>query len=297
MTINDYTTEAINRFLLYLQNCRRSQNTIRSYRADLFCFASWIKKDTRLPLITTKLIRDFISSSLNGNVPYSRRKSSPSTCNRRLSSLRVFFTWLTLEGMIFQNPSTNIDFIPCKKKLSPWLTREQIANLLYTAKRISPLNYMIFYILYHTAIRRSELCTLTISDLNFTTHTVTIHGKGEKIRYIPLLKEEMKPIQHYLSENPYSHSSGPLLLTEQNKPLKSKFIYDRITRISAMAHIPCVPHTLRRSRATHLINAGMPIECIRDLLGHSSVTTTECYAMIPHDAIRRAYDRIAPQLL
>lgn len=297
MTINDYTSEAINRFLSYLRDCGRSENTLRAYRADLLCFATWLKPGTRLPVITTKHLNSFLTASRGGRVQNFTIKSCPRTCNRKLSSLRVFFTWLTREEIVSKNPAINIDFISYKKGVPPWLTRGQVANLMHAAKRISPLNHMIFHLLYYTAVRRAELAKLSIADINFATHTITVYGKGDKINFIPLLPEEMKPISRYITTSAPRPPIANLLLTEQGKELNTKYIYDRVTRISARAGIPCTPHTLRRSRATHLLNAGMGMVYVRELLGHASIKTTEGYAMTPRDAVRRAYDRIAPKLL
>lgn len=297
MTINDYTTEAINRFLNYLRDLERAPNTVRAYRSDLLWFVDGLKPGTRLPAITSKQIRSIFLSSRSHHLPYTSKRPSTNTFNRRLSSVRVFFTWLTREEIILKNPALNFDFLPRKRSLPPWLTRGEITNLLYCAKRISPLNYMIFYILYYAALRRSELAALSPNDINFTTNSVVVHGKGNKIRYIPLLKDEIIPIRKYIKSSMPYPPDCKLLLTEQDKPLNTKFIYDRVTRISRNARIPCTPHTLRRSRATHLLNAGMPMAYIRDLLGHASITTTEGYAIVPHDALRRAYNRVAPELL
>ena len=296
MKITDYENACLSRFVEYLDSRGLAQNSIRSYRADILSFLSWLPPETRVIEITRKHIERFITASRQGRVPYSKGKAKPSTCNHRLTAIRKYLDWLELQDAISRNPARGIEFLRTKQPVASWLSKDQVNNLLYHTKKRSRLDYIILHMLYYSALRCGELTRLRRRDIDLDELTITIHGKGEKTRYVPMTRPEIRALRSWITDTGPIPENEPVILNLQKKPLTTKFIYDRVTRAGRRLGLHCSPHTLRHSRATHLLNAGLAMAYVREILGHESIRTTEIYSHVPKDAVRRAYDRVTKEL-
>lgn len=284
---------------LFLEQCllkNLSPLTVRSYNSDLLCFFTWLNSGTRLPDISTKTITTFINASRRGTLGNEYSKASPATCNHRLVCLRCFFSFLVSIGTMKTNPASVLPLFRLPPSDREWLPTGIISHLLLTAKKKSPLDFIIVYVLYTSALRRHEICSLRKSDIDITHKTITIHGKGNKVRCVPVLDHEFKPILSWLRHNSPATPDSPFIATLQGKPCTDKFINDRITRIARRCRVHCTPHVLRRSRATHLLQKGMALPELREFLGHSSIKTTELYAIVPPKAVKTSYAQAAAKM-
>lgn len=296
MTITPYDSEAIIRFLGDLQTRGMAPNTVRSYRVDLISFLSWLPPETRFPDVKTKDIEKFMRDGISGKVPPHYVRCAPRTVNHRLTVVRKFFGYLVHNGSLNRNPADGIPFLRTKQRLADWLNLDQTQHLLYYAKKCGELTYIIVHTLYYPALRCAELSNLLISDIDLPNASITVRGKGGKIRYVPLLPRELQPVKDWIFHVDPCPKGTFFLGNSTNSPISCKCIYDHVARAGRAAHMKVNPHMLRHSRATHLLNHGLRLEYIRDILGHVSVKTTECYAHTPREAVAEAYTRTAAAL-
>ena len=291
MPTTDYQQHSLNLFLNYLIGQNKSPLTNKKYREDLAAFFSWLGPDIRFPEVTEKTIRSFIAFSLSGGgVPLSPTHE-PTTCNRRLSTLRRFFDFLKYTEVIKNDPSKPVPYLPIARRLPEFLSQDQVSRLLYYAKRESIFDYSLIHTLYYSAARSSELCMLSRSAVDFTNNRILFHGKRGRDRYVPMLPKDLKPLSAFSRACHKFFSFDRFFCTPQYKPVSSNYLLSRVTTIARLADLSCHPHLLRHSRATHLLQAGLNLYYIKEILGHSTITTTEIYAHIDDPHLKEAFTR------
>ena len=247
-------------------------------------------------------IRNFLTDELNAGI-------SKRSCKRRLSSLRHFYYYLVDQKIVKDNPFLLVDSPKTDKKYPHALYRDQIQEILTeNAKRTDDLairDQAILSLLYYCGLRASELVDLTLQDINFRTRIVRVLGKGNKERLVPFTDEAKDAVQRYINE------SRPKLLIQKNvttsllflsdyphDPTKLKepkmttrgleYILDEIEKKTG-TFVGLHPHLLRHSFATHLLENGADLRVIQELLGHSSLNTTQVYTHISAEAMKQAY--------
>ncbi|MCX7828676.1 MAG: tyrosine-type recombinase/integrase [Thermanaerothrix sp.] len=277
-------------FLEYLALERGlSGNTISAYRLDLIKYADFCAKRGRDAIPPDP---ETVSLFLVDLQRLGYAKSSVQRAGACIRSLSRFL------GECGEEPG-KVPMLPSKPSAMPSiLTEGEVARLLEATSGEGVLDVRdraIIELLYGCGLRASELCGLSMRDLDLSSGTVRVFGKGEKVRVLPLVGEPRKALERYLSMR--GSSDGPVFLSNGGKGLKREDVWKIIRRRGTKAGIASSrlhPHVLRHSCATHLLRHGMDLRALQCLLGHSSVRTTEVYTHFDLE-LRDVYDRSHPR--
>ena len=293
-------------FYDYLKKERAfSSHTIDAYRNDLDRFILSFPKTLSNPnQIDKDMIYNFLSEEFDKNY-----KSK--TIARRLASIKSLFKYLIRSEQISQNPSINIKTPKVEKKLPNFVDIKVIDKLMEipdikTTKGLR--DRAIIELFYSTGIRLSELANLDLSSIiidsnNNTgeeTYMVKVLGKGEKERIIPFGKEAKYWIDKYLNTRGFSINSGlgnlPLFANSKEKPVAYSTIKRRIRNYIKLVSEGerLGPHILRHSFATHMIDRGADIRSVQELLGHSSLSSTQIYTHIKPERMKKIHANAHP---
>ncbi|OYD15163.1 hypothetical protein CH333_06425 [candidate division WOR-3 bacterium JGI_Cruoil_03_44_89] len=283
-------SQQIESFLSFLKSERDvSEHTLRAYRNDLTELADWLAefpKITDVSRISRRNVRDFLGSLAR----YGYERSSIS---RKTSSLKSFFKFLSRENIVEVDPTLNIKYPKPKRKLPSFLSIDEINKLF--DENLSERDRAIIELIYGTGMRASEICSLNTKDVDFANETARVMGKGRKERILPLTRKAMDAIRNYLS--PLRNKNTPLFLNKFGKRLSQRSLQRIVGRcirsVADLAHSS--PHTLRHTFATHLLDRGCDLRTVQELLGHSSISTTQIYTHITPERLKRTYKRAHPR--
>jgi len=299
----------ISKFLADIRNNRNySENTIISYKNDLYQFEKFIiTSGFRFDEIDLNILKSFLAevadpNSRMFNVEKTKEfKYSAGSVSRKISTLKSFFKYLYSKRIIPKNYASFLTFPKKAKKLVQYLKQKDTEKLFDSKKLIdlSILELAILETFYSTGMRAAELLTLKLSDINFTNNTLKVLGKGRKERIIPFGDNCKKAINDYLVIRKLINTSNSdiLFLNKNGKKLYPMYVY-RIVRksISSVSDLKKKsPHVLRHTFATHLIENGADIRAIQELLGHSSLSTTQVYTHISADKLKKVYEKSHPK--
>lgn len=283
-----------------------SPNSIASYSRDLAKFEKFLVETKRDFLkLSAHDITDFAVSLKDDNL-------SLSSVNRAISGIKGFYRYLALENGVV-DPTTEISSARLTRKLPKALTIDEVTRLIESADRegdpISPRDRAILELLYSTGARVSEIIGLNVADFSLSSttdgdvHIVKVKGKGSKERLVPLGKFAVAAVDNYLTrvrpalvaKNP--RSEGALFLNSRGKRLSRQSAWQVVLDAASATGLngKVSPHVLRHSFATHLLDGGADIRVVQELLGHSSVTTTQIYTLITIDKVREAYSTAHPR--
>lgn len=271
-----------------------SENTIKRYDNNLKKFRTFFEN---------KSVENIDESDLNEYLKhlYNLGLSSKSVSNN-LSSVKSFYKYLNLFQNIKVNPANNIEMPKLKRSLPKTLSYEDVSNLLdidindYYDYR----NKAMIELMYSSGIRVSELVNLLIHDLNFENNTVRVFGKGSKERIIPIGDFASESVRDYLNYSRGWLSKGKiseyLFLNNHGNKLTRQAFFKILKRLAISKGIKASfsPHTLRHSFATHMLQNGADLRSIQELLGHSSISTTQIYTSVSSDYINKNYHRYHP---
>lgn len=292
-----------------------SANTVKSYRDTFILFMRYCVQTRNLKTekitldaITKELIEDFLAWLETD------RGCSRSTRNQRLAAIRGFYRYLQTEAPEHMHRSQQIAAIPMKKVPQPsaqYLTLDGIRVILGepdTRTAAGRRDLVLLTLLYDTGARVQELADVAVGDVRLAAPaTVTLTGKGNRRRVVPLMTQTAKLIGQYLADNELTHHTyrqRPLFQNRSCAALTRAGITYILRKYSSRAHarhpelVPkgISPHCLRHSKAMHLLQAGVNLVYIRDVLGHVSVKTTEVYARadsrIKRQALEQAYEPV-----
>lgn len=290
-----------------LQERNRSPLTIDAYARDVELFGAFLAGESVLdengkrkawPQLLTAShndVRRFVAD-LAG-----RRKYQMVAVRRKICSLRSFYKYLKYERLREDNPAADIPPPPVEKKLPKVLGQPEVGKLLTTERADwSPFQRLrasaIMELLYGSGVRRAEVARIDLNDVNLRDRTVSVHGKGAKQRLVIINRATVDAIQRYLGVRP--KTADPALFVgvggKRLTPRHVWYIFKEMYKISGVEE-PASPHTLRHSFATHLLQNGVDLVTIKDLLGHESVATTQIYTNVDFTHKKRAYDEAHPR--
>lgn len=283
-----------------------SENSISAYARDLGKFENFLND-------TSKRFDSLAPQDLvNFEVLLKSAGLGLSSINRTLSAVKGFYKYAAVEFEI-SNPTLDVVSAKIARKLPKALTVEEITRLIDSAKRegdpISLRDSAILELLYSSGGRVSEIVGVNTTDLSITqtdegdVTALKLRGKGSKERLVPLGRFALSAIQDYLTR------TRPALAQKNSKSESALFLNSRGTRLSRQSAWQIVltaaqatglegrvsPHVFRHSYATHLLDGGADIRVVQELLGHSSVTTTQIYTLITIDKVREAYSTSHPR--
>lgn len=299
-----------------------SPRTVASYRDAMKLLLTWCRDAERIPPEKLRLA-DIDRSRVLRFLDWleAERGCSTATRNQRLAVIKSFCRYTTVEQPDNLDQVTKVLAIRQKKTPAPrlgHLTGDEVKTLLSgpgTASTRALRDTALLALAYDTAARAQELCDLDVADIRRSTPmTVAIRGKGSKIRYVPVMDPTARLVADYLERRDQhpglSADTSPLFHGPNHSRLTRSGIAKLLTRhVRAIRTrdprwapaLPVTPHTLRRTRAMHLIQAGVNLIYIRDLLGHADVSTTEIYARADEEtkrkAIENAYEPLTPDAL
>ncbi|MFZ9100760.1 MAG: site-specific tyrosine recombinase XerD [Candidatus Planktophila sp.] len=283
-----------------------SANSISSYGRDLEKFCRFLSERQKVySSLTDQDITEF-------SVYLKETKLSLASINRTISGLKGFYKYLSTEHGI-ENPTTEISSSKLPRKLPKALTIDEITRLIDSAERegvpISLRDKAILELLYSTGARVSEIIALNVVDFSMSTttdgdvHIVKVRGKGSKERLVPLGKYAVLAVENYLTRlrpalaEKNTSSESALFLNSRGKRLSRQSAWQVVLDAAAATGLSgkVSPHVFRHSFATHLLDGGADIRVVQELLGHSSVTTTQIYTLITIDKVREAYQTAHPR--
>ena len=238
----------------------------------------------------------------DGIIDYLKYLDSQKYANRTisiiLSSLRSFYDFLMESKVIETNIFNSVSNPKLEKKLPNFLSYEQIRAILDSIPNDDILNIrnkLIIELLYATGIRVSELVNLKVSDIIFSERKIRIFGKGKKERIVYYGDYASIAIDNYL--NTRNSNNEYLILNKDGNKISVRGIEKIIDKMAITASVNCnvTPHTFRHTFATHLLNEGADIKSVQELLGHSSLNTTEVYTHITSDYLKEVYLKSMPR--
>lgn len=293
------------RFLRYEKH--RSEETIRSYISDLEGFFGYMARRgvRHLDSIDASLIREWLGS-------LHLRQAARSTVARRGSTLRTFFTWAQEEELVHANPTRGMRTPKRENHLPPVLSREQMNQLLTTLQerraqdprdaRLLRLEAVV-EVLYASGMRISELTGLDLQSVDRANKTVRVLGKGNKERVVPLGTPALKALNRWVSYGrPQWIPEGAqgvtaLFIGPRGGRANARQIREDLTRLLRTVENTQASgaHVLRHSAATHLVDGGADIRSVQELLGHSSLATTQIYTHVSMRRLAETYARAHPR--
>lgn len=280
----------IEKFITYLMDERNvSKHTLTNYKLDLGQFKIFTN-DVDIEKI------DYIT--LRGYLAYLKKQGhTKRTIARKLSSIRSFFKFLCRDGYLTSNPSISVAGLKPDRRLPLFLTIGEVERLIDSAKNTASglRDRAILETLYSTGIRVSELVGINIEDVDFIASSIRVYGKGKKERLLPIGEHALKAIDEYLNLD--TRQRGALFLNRRGGRLSARSIERILNKYIRIAGLKqgVSPHTLRHSFATHLLDRGADLRSVQELLGHSSLSTTQIYTHLSTARLKSAYNKSHPR--
>ena len=284
-----------------------ASNTISAYRLDIEKFFHYLSTNQlSLEQVTPEHLSSYVAW-LRG-MENTEFKIGESSIARNIISIRSYFTYLAKEHK-FNNPSSNFKPPKIGKRLPKALTIDQVMSMLNIAGTdlISSRDKALVELLYATGARVSELINLNTLDISTfdsesgSTTTVKLKGKGGKERVVPIGSFAVAAVNDYFVRSRPSllkvSTQKALFLNQRGGRLSRQSAWNLVANTAERAGLreQVTPHSMRHSFATHLLDGGADIRVVQELLGHSSVTTTQIYTLITIDHLRESYSNAHPR--
>ena len=279
-----------------------SENSIASYRNDLnryLLFISQTLRVTDLAGITLQHIEQYLEELMAMNL-------SVSTLARNISSIRNFHEFAVVEDLAEANPAELVDLPKKTQKLPEVLTPDEVAEILESPDSESKAGIRdkaILETLYASGMRVSELTELTLNNIYFEIGFLRVTGKGNKERLVPMGENAQNSLQTYLENvrgrlisNP-EKTDNKVFLNQRGGPLTRMGIYNIVKAAAKRAGIEknVYPHIFRHSFATHLLEGGADLRAVQEMLGHSSINTTEIYTHVDRSFLHQVHKDFHPR--
>ena len=299
----------IGAFITHIQAEKRySALTVRNYQHDIESFATWCATSAGISpdkfdftKVTTEDVREWIIYRME------RCAISASSINRELSSLRSFYRFLRHRGYVSQDIFGRITTLKTARKLPSFVPETRMEPLLENIRTKSQTddfteqrNALIIALFYSCGIRLAELQGVRFGDLSADTTSLHVRGKGDKHRIIPILPEMSERIERFamsLRKMGISTSADSFLIVSQSGNPLSRTTIQRVVKKKlneANVQGKKSPHVLRHTFATHLLNKEADMRDIQELMGHSSLKTTQCYTHNNITQLQKVYERAHP---
>jgi integrase/recombinase XerC len=293
--------DSIQRFLTYLRVERNSSDyTIKSYREDLTSLMDFLaEEDNSVPhpsKITPLDLRGYVAALHEAGY-------AKSSISRRLASLRSFFRFAQRDGIVETNPAKPLKNPRPERKLPHFLTTAEVGKLLNAPPLDDSMalrDRAIFEVLYSAGLRVSELVGINDADLDLTTGSVRVAGKGKRERLSPLGSYAIKAIkkwQKIRQAKKIGNGQVPLFVNKFGNRITTRSIGRMVEKYLLLTGLDrrTSPHTLRHSFATHLMDNGADIRSVQELLGHKSLVTTQIYTHVSTAGLKEIYEKAHPR--
>lgn len=283
-------------FIIYLSSEKGlARNTLEAYQRDTHSFLTFIKNQSieHWKNIEDTHIIDFL---------FYKKKAqyAPASLCRNLVALKVLFRFLKREGLIDKNATQHLDSPKLWQLIPEILSPEEIDNL-FAQPALDTIegarDRAILEVLYASGLRVSELCQLQLYDVDDTY--LRIKGKGGRERIVPVGRKAMEAIDYYLSyrDRKTDDRQQALFVTKRNRPIHRIKVWQIVKHYAKQAGIlkNIFPHTFRHSFATHLLDNGADLRVIQEMLGHSSISSTDRYTQVSRLHIQEAFQASHPR--
>ncbi len=276
--------EEISQYLEYIEMEKGlSQNTIDSYRRDLYEFADF----------SNCFLKEVDRQNLSSFIRHLKERGlAPTSIIRKIASLRNFFKWTYSMNIIEKNPASTLEQPKVPQRLPKVISLNEIEEMLHSD--LTPVQSLIIELLYSCGLRVSELVNLNLTDIDMASKYIRCFGKGSKERIIPMGEKALERLNAYFPERDfvlkkYNLNTKRLLIFDSGRILNRQDIYTLIHERGKLIHKSISPHTLRHSFATHLLENGADLRVVQELLGHSDVSTTQLYTHISKKRLKDVY--------
>ena len=289
----------ITSFLEYLSLEKKySVHTIKAYKRDLisfqkFCIESY--QQEKISDINYSQIRSWIVDLVESKV-------SNRSVNRKISSLKSFYKYLQKIKIIQNNPLSSHKALKTSKKIQvPFSIKEVnevLSNIVTEDSFESTRNKLIVALFYSTGMRRTELIQLKMNSINFSEKQLKVIGKRNKERLLPLLPSVLKSMHNYIKQRDLIDTSEDyLFLTSKGNKLYETLVYRIINNYfsNVSSKLKKSPHILRHSFASHMLNEGADLNSVKELLGHSSLASTQVYTHNSLEQLKKVYKQAHPR--
>jgi integrase/recombinase XerD len=303
--------ETLGAFLDYLTSERGlSNNTVSAYRNDIFQLLDFLEKSGNLPdgnpgweSVGQLLLTEYA-------LVLQEREYSTTTRARKIASTKALFNFLLEEGLVSQDPTESLESPSIGRALPKPLSEKEIGLLLQEASSGttpgSQRDMTMIELMYATGMRVSEMMHLAVGDLNLNEKYVRCLGKGSKERLISIHDQAAITLDTYLQgvrprlisqRKKGSVREDALFLNQRGERLTRQGFWLILKGWGSRANIetPITPHTLRHSFATHMLRGGAPLRYLQELLGHSSISTTQVYTHLAQEQVQVEYDKAHPR--
>ena len=288
----------IQKFVQYMREIRKtSDNTVVSYERDLRKMNQFFQEQG------IEQVSQITATGLNSYILFQEKMGrKPSTVSRSVTALKAFFHYLQKEGYMEEDIAEDLKAPKVEKKAPAVLTREETVRLLEEAKGKSPKELRdsaMLELLYATGIRVSELISLKVTDVNMQMEYITCRD-GSRERIVPFGAVAKLALEQYLQEGrpAMAETGGTYLFTNcSGQAMSRQGVWKLVKAYGRKAGITgeLTPHTLRHSFAVHLVSNGADLHSVKEMLGHSDISTTQMYARMTQNRVREVYARTHPR--
>lgn len=295
------THQSIQSFLDYLKYEKRySVHTLTSYQTDLIDFINFLETQfgsVSLPEVSHTYVRSWLAS-------LKEKGLTSKSINRKISSLKSFFKYHLRTGAIMSTPMAQVISPKIGKRLPVFVkepdTEKMVESLDQFTESWRSLNAkMLITIFYATGMRLSELINLKERQVDFSNSQIKVLGKGNKERIIPVSKEVLESVRTYqeLKKKEFDKTDDALLVTEKGKKMYPRYAWLLVNQVLAKTSTldKKSPHVLRHTFATHLMNNGADLNAVKELLGHSSLASTQVYTHNTIEKLKDVYKKAHPK--
>jgi integrase/recombinase XerC len=264
-----------------LRASNRAATTVKAYVSDVVDFVAWVSEhDGNEPATVTKRILRAYMAMMHA------RGDERSSMSRRRASLRAYFSWLVSRGVLSESPAARLAAPKPHAALPTVVVREQLESLLdvdWGDDAWALRDRAMAEILYGAGLRVSELCSLTLSSIDWRQGVVRVVGKGNKERVVPLHQSAVDVVVHWRDQGRAStmNATSPvdaLFFNRRGVQISPRDVRRMLDRRVTLGHVH--PHALRHTFATHLLEGGADLRVVQELLGHESLTTTQLYTHV-----------------
>ena len=298
--------QGVRDFLVYLATVKGfSTNTSEAYRSDITQLTDWLsggEDDLAGPESWVDVTRDHLLQYVSH---LKSREYAATTIARKIAAVKSFFAYMMAHDLLDADPSEGLSSPKVGRALPSPLGEEEVEALLNQPRGNPAPEAMrasaMLELLYATGMRVSELVSLGVADVNLDEGYVRCRGKGYKERIIPVYPEAVRALRDYIDDARPKlrrrRDEPALFLNRRGNRLTRQGFWLLLKSLAAEAGIThsITPHTLRHSFATHLLRGGAALRHVQELLGHSSISTTQIYTRLAHDQLRDEYDRAHPR--
>jgi len=283
----------VHAFLQYLAVERRmSAHTLDAYRRDLEALQQWaVQRDGSVDALDGEQLRCFIADE-------HRRGLSASSLQRRLSACRGYYAWQLKHGRMQRDPTLGLKAPRAPRRLPQVLDADEAVQLVELAADDDGLgrrDRALLELFYSSGLRLSELCALIWRDLDFDSGLVTVTGKGNRQRRVPVGRPAREALQAWRAET--DGSPGAPVFPGRNGPISQRAVQLRIKQLAQrqglFKHVH--PHMLRHSFASHILESSGDLRGVQELLGHADIATTQIYTHLDFQHLAKVYDAAHPR--